>query len=519
MPFLSDIFTETSDQFLADHTPGSGGPWVDHPHVNYSGSSLVIDAATDRLYGIGTDACYATATPPSADYSVSADFHHVSTIAVNIAVCARMHVTDDTHYAARLNGGTVWELRKVLATVGSTLGSSSNQLPSVGQSKRGTLVVQGNQVWFEVDGVIEIGPITDNDISAAGKAGVRSAGASSSTTGMHLDNLSADPLYASVSLFRGRNFPFFDDEEVNRFEFWPAVAVGATHERAASVSATADIATAGESFSVFERSASLAATGAIESAGQLFSVAERSVSISAVAAIGTDGLSILERAASVSATASIVSSAVSFSIFESAVTITAIGNVLVSGTFFSTIEGSALVDGVGAISTSALFFSIHERSSLINGIGAIESSGDVNPGANDHARSAAFNATGSITSNAISVLERAASLDVLAAITSDGHAITSRAVAIDASGIITSAGESFSVHERLASLSGALSVTIDGQSELHRSVLLNAIGVITATITTLPIPRGSINISRENRTIPVSSEIRSVQISRENRVQ
>lgn len=34
---------------------------------------------------------------------------------------------------------------------------------------------------------------------------------------------SEPPLIAGPSLFRGRGFSFFDDEEVNRFEFWPAV--------------------------------------------------------------------------------------------------------------------------------------------------------------------------------------------------------------------------------------------------------------------------------------------------------
>lgn len=196
--FVIATFTRATDVALSGYSPEVGGPFVDHPHANYAGSALIVDAATDRLYGTATDACYATATPPSADYAVSADFHHVSTIAVNIAICARMDVTADTMYLARFTDGTSWALRKIVAGTPATLGTSTNQIPSVGNFKRGTLVVEGDQISFYVEGTLEIGPITDTSISAAGKVGVRSVGVSSPSTGMHLDNLRADELAAGT---------------------------------------------------------------------------------------------------------------------------------------------------------------------------------------------------------------------------------------------------------------------------------------------------------------------------------
>src|SRR5687768_17445139 len=49
-------------------------------------------------------------------------------------------------------------------------------------------------------------------------------------------------------LFRGRNYPLFDDEEVNRSEFWPAVEVGGNVNVALTgVSSTASIDTLGVS--------------------------------------------------------------------------------------------------------------------------------------------------------------------------------------------------------------------------------------------------------------------------------
>lgn len=192
--FVSDSFTEASDVNLIDHTPTLGGPYVEHPHVNYSGVSLKLVAATDRIYGIGTDLLYLTATPPSADYYVQGVFFHASTIATNIAICARTHETDDTMYLARLDSGATWHVRKIVATVATTLGTSTNQIPSVGNSKTGKLVVQGDQISFYVEGVLEIGPITDTAITATGKVAVRNAGVASASTGMHLDSIEAGDL-------------------------------------------------------------------------------------------------------------------------------------------------------------------------------------------------------------------------------------------------------------------------------------------------------------------------------------
>lgn len=224
MPFITDTLTESSDVDLASHTGELGATWTDHTHANYT-ATFSVDAATDRIWSNGTAAYFASGVPPSADYSFEADFHLHSAISQNVAVCVRMDTTDDTMIIARLNNATIWEIRELVNGTPTTLGSSTNQLPSVGNSKRGRLEVRGTQAYLYVDNVLEIGPVTVT-VTSAGRVGVRNAGTATASTGIHLDNLSANSLYLGVSLFRGRNFPFFDDEEVNRFEFWPAVAGG-----------------------------------------------------------------------------------------------------------------------------------------------------------------------------------------------------------------------------------------------------------------------------------------------------
>jgi len=197
--FASASFTVSSDVDLATYTGEVGGGYTDHPHANYT-TTFTIDAASDRIWSNGTAAYYVGAVPPSADYYSAADFWHVSTISQNVAVCARMHETDDTMYLVRLNGGTIFEMRKIVATVATTLtgGTSTSNVPSAGNFTRGKLVVQGDQLSFYVlvaaVWTLIIGPITDTSITAAGRAGVRNAGAASATTGMHLDNFEAGTL-------------------------------------------------------------------------------------------------------------------------------------------------------------------------------------------------------------------------------------------------------------------------------------------------------------------------------------
>src|SRR5690349_1288257 len=109
-----DTFTESSDKELSLHTGEIGAVWTHHPHANYSGNNFTVIGADDRIFSDGTSAYYASGVPPSADYYAQADFHHVSTISQNIAVCVRMDTTADTMYLVRLNGGTIWEMRRIV---------------------------------------------------------------------------------------------------------------------------------------------------------------------------------------------------------------------------------------------------------------------------------------------------------------------------------------------------------------------------------------------------------------------
>lgn len=194
--FLLDTFTEpgTGAIDLNTHTGEIGASWTKHPHANYT-TAYALSLDNDLIYSSATAMYYASAVPPSADYYVEAEFELLSAVTQNVAVCARVLTTDDTMYFARLNNGAAWQMFKRVGGTATSLGSgSTNQLPGVGGIKTGRLVVDGDQISFYVNGTLEIGPITDTSISAAGRVGVRNAGSSTATTGAVLTSIRAGAL-------------------------------------------------------------------------------------------------------------------------------------------------------------------------------------------------------------------------------------------------------------------------------------------------------------------------------------
>jgi hypothetical protein len=174
---------------ITSHTPELGGPWVLHPSY---GTGFTVDAATDRVFSAGVPAAnYLTVDPLSPNYYVAADFYLHSAESQNVGICARMEVGANTMYFARLNMGTTWELTRILAGSQVIIGSSTNEVPTAGKSRRGILIAVADELRFYVGAVLAIGPITDTNILAAGKVGIRNSGAITSTTGVHLDNLEA----------------------------------------------------------------------------------------------------------------------------------------------------------------------------------------------------------------------------------------------------------------------------------------------------------------------------------------
>lgn len=195
--FVTDTFTEAgaSTQDLNTHTGELGATWTHHPHANYT-STTILDQTLDEIYTTqGTTAYFASGTPPSADYCAEGVIVVYSLASANASVAVRMDTTADTMYIFRLNSGTSWDVRKIVAGTATTLPAATTDttnLPGVGESRTMKLCVVGTTLSAYVDGV-QLSTLggTDSAISAAGKAGIRYSGIVSSSTGYHFSSFRA----------------------------------------------------------------------------------------------------------------------------------------------------------------------------------------------------------------------------------------------------------------------------------------------------------------------------------------
>lgn len=153
--------------------------------VNYSLSGNRVKPASSS----GTQ-YFHSATPPSADYSVSCDLYRFDTFSVAAGPVARATGTSvATHYHVRYSSSAgAYQLYKYIAGVATQLGSNATAAFGVGETHNLRLEVAGSSIAVYLDGAATpvIGPVADTAITAAGYAGLRSASASG-----HFDNFSA----------------------------------------------------------------------------------------------------------------------------------------------------------------------------------------------------------------------------------------------------------------------------------------------------------------------------------------
>ncbi len=88
------------------------------------------------------------------------------------AICARIDTTDLTGYCVSWQGG-VWSLWKYISGTPSDLASTSTSLDIVYTTRTVKLSVRGSTIAVTVDAT-PIYSVTDNTITAAGRAGVAS---------------------------------------------------------------------------------------------------------------------------------------------------------------------------------------------------------------------------------------------------------------------------------------------------------------------------------------------------------
>ncbi len=167
--------------------------WTRHSsHANdveiASGRARRTTANTIVMYYHGT-------APAGADYTVECDVVKRSAVTENTGPAGRIDTGADKAYWFRYNnaaGG--WQLARIVSGSVTQIGTTYTQSLTIDQAYRAKLEMTGDQITGYVDGVSRVGPITDTNITAAGRGGLRANGSGSTgdTVGYHLDNWQGD---------------------------------------------------------------------------------------------------------------------------------------------------------------------------------------------------------------------------------------------------------------------------------------------------------------------------------------
>lgn len=575
---LQDSFTDANGTALSSHTSESGATYA--RHASFTVATITIE---DNRAAKDTDAATAVyyinnITDPKFP-EVEFTIIDKSNVSRSTGIEIGIDTGSDTAIVYRRQNATTWQLLKIIASTPSASLLSAGETFSAEASHTLKLkrIPETNDYECFLDSVsLGVVTISDAEFLGAGKIGIRATNSQGAGAGYHLDNLSVQSLSAPRTLHRGRHFSFFDDEELNRFEFWPAATSGATHERAAALSATAEAVSSGVSFSVFERTTVIDAAGSITSAGlhvversvvldaaatistaaQFFSILERSATVDSTATVVISGARVVERSASFTSTASIESSSISFTVFESTASLNATASIESNGISFSVVESATSVSAVAAVEVAGV--RIVERSSSLAATATIEGAGiffSVIDGAIQ------FDATAAIESSAesFSILERQSVINATAVIFTARQIELARSVSfsavtdiavtggieggvfehersatVSATGAIESAAISFSIIEVASAISGSALVTTSGQRELQRSISVTATAGIESSghAGTAPIERSAafsviaaITVSATfqhptppRRTFVVESEQRVLTVPVEDRI-
>ena len=178
MADAQDTFVEvTSDTTLASHTPTPDGGFT---WVIYSGSagSATVVALTDNVkdHAGNNPTYYADVTPTSAEYDVQID---TTGTADCLGPAGRIATDADTNYRCLwINGAGEWRLVERLAGISTTIGTYVGDDPD-GTVRTVLLEIRDASKKVYIGGVERISHTTTNDISAAGKPGIKFSGVTS----------------------------------------------------------------------------------------------------------------------------------------------------------------------------------------------------------------------------------------------------------------------------------------------------------------------------------------------------
>lgn len=183
----SDSFTGTNGLAITTntHTLDTGGFWSEH--TSYGPGDFIFASNRIRSSDANTGCYYSTATPASADYYVETVLYQSDVIVAGMGPAGRINTAANTMYLTRYNSTPgEWQLLKLVAGTPTTLGTyTASTSNGVSYTVRLSMVGTAIKVYL---GGSEVISVTDSDIVAAGKAGIRGT---SQSGGHHIDSFVA----------------------------------------------------------------------------------------------------------------------------------------------------------------------------------------------------------------------------------------------------------------------------------------------------------------------------------------
>jgi hypothetical protein len=185
--FVLDTFTGTDGTVLSSHVGETGATWDFR-----DGYTDVASIKSNRLWAASLTHYFASGIPASADYEVSADIYIASQLSGGVAgVAIRSRTKSDISYTGHFGMSGASAFCYILGYPGAGgIGFAGVATPSVGSTHTLKLKAQGTALSLYWDGALVVGPVTNTGYLTAGRAGVI-IGGGSSTTGFHLDNITA----------------------------------------------------------------------------------------------------------------------------------------------------------------------------------------------------------------------------------------------------------------------------------------------------------------------------------------
>ena len=182
--FVQDTFTAANGTNITARTGEVGATWT-----NNSAAASTFLIQSNRAYPTVVGNSYASGLPATAEYTVQCDYYIASTTG-SAGLAGRIAPGANTYYFVYHGHSTnEWILGKVVTGTITTLGIWTSPT-SAGQTYDLKLELLNATKKVYVNGVERISS-SDNAITAAGRAGMRSGSANSSTTGRHMTNFLA----------------------------------------------------------------------------------------------------------------------------------------------------------------------------------------------------------------------------------------------------------------------------------------------------------------------------------------